>query len=51
VVYPDGVWYGHVTLADVDEIVDLHILGGKLVERLIIPDSCLNANCEHRPPK
>jgi (2Fe-2S) ferredoxin len=51
VVYPDAVWYGRVTLADVDEIVESHIVGGKPVERLMLPDSCLNANCEHRPPK
>jgi (2Fe-2S) ferredoxin len=31
-----------VTAADVDEIVDSHIIGGKPVERLIIPDSVLN---------
>jgi len=42
VVYPDAVWYGGVTLADVDEIIDSHILGGKPVQRLIIPDSVLN---------
>jgi len=42
VVYPDAVWYGHVTAADVDEIIDSHILGGKPVERLIISDSLLN---------
>lgn len=42
VVYPDAVWYGHVTPEDVDEIVDSHIIGGKPVERLIIPDSVLN---------
>ena len=29
VVYPDAVWYGHVTEADVDEIIESHILGGK----------------------
>ena len=34
VVYPDAVWYGGVTLADVDEIIESHILGGKPVERL-----------------
>jgi len=34
VVYPDGVWYGGVTLADVDEIFTRHILGGQVVERL-----------------
>ena len=28
VVYPDAVWYGRVTLADVDEIIESHIVGG-----------------------
>jgi (2Fe-2S) ferredoxin len=41
-VYPDAVWYGGVTPADVDEIIDSHIIGGRPVERLIIPDSVLN---------
>ncbi len=49
VVYPEGVWYGGVTLADVDEIVDSHIVGGKPVERLMMRDSCINTSaCEHR---
>ena len=34
VVYPDNVWYGHVTPADVDEIVTSHLEGGVPVERL-----------------
>jgi len=34
VVYPEGVWYGRVTLADVDEIFTRHIVGGQVVERL-----------------
>ncbi|HZD30516.1 MAG TPA: (2Fe-2S) ferredoxin domain-containing protein [Candidatus Angelobacter sp.] len=51
VVYPEAVWYGHVTLADVDEIVQSHIVGGKPVDRLQIADACLNAaTCEHRKP-
>ena len=37
VVYPDDVWYGKVTEADVAEIVESHLLGGKPVERLVIP--------------
>jgi (2Fe-2S) ferredoxin len=36
VVYPEGVWYGRVTLADVDEIFTSHVLGGQAVERLRI---------------
>ena len=36
VVYPEGVWYGGVTAADVPEIVESHLVGGKPVERLFI---------------
>lgn len=35
-VYPDNVWYGSVTPGDVEEIMDEHIEGGKVVERLVI---------------
>ncbi len=38
VVYPEAVWYGGVTLEDVDEIIDRHLVGGAAVERLVIPD-------------
>jgi (2Fe-2S) ferredoxin len=34
VVYPEGVWYGHVTPDDVDEIFREHVLAGRPVERL-----------------
>lgn len=37
VVYPEGVWYGKVTPADVSEIVESHLVQGKVVERLQIP--------------
>ncbi len=36
VVYPEGVWYGGVTVADVKEIVESHLIGGKPVERLVV---------------
>jgi (2Fe-2S) ferredoxin len=36
VVYPDGIFYGGVTPADVDEIVSSHLVMNKPVERLII---------------
>ena len=41
VVYPDAVWYGGVTPEDVDEIIEEHIVGGRPVERLVIPDDRL----------
>jgi len=34
VVYPEQVWYGGVTPADVGTIVDEHLVGGVPVERL-----------------
>jgi len=34
-VYPDGIWYAHVTPADVPEIIEGHIKGGAPVERLV----------------
>ena len=36
-VMPDNVWYGGVGVQDVKEIVDLHLINGKVVERLQIP--------------
>lgn len=36
VVYPDNVWYGSVTPDDVAEIIDRHIEGGTVVERLAL---------------
>jgi (2Fe-2S) ferredoxin len=51
VVYPDAVWYGGVTPADVDEIIDSHIIGGRPVERLIIPDAVLNNTQRRSAPE
>lgn len=49
VVYPEGVWYGFVTLEDVEEIVESHLVNGRPVERLRLPESCLNTpHCPHR---
>ncbi|MDP2784225.1 MAG: (2Fe-2S) ferredoxin domain-containing protein [Sulfurimicrobium sp.] len=36
VVYPEGVWYTYVDQADIDEIVDSHLVGNQVVERLKI---------------
>ena len=36
VVYPEQVWYGNVTVADIAEIVDRHLVAGELVTRLLI---------------
>lgn len=36
VVYPEQIWYGGVTLDDVEEIIQSHIINNKPVERLFI---------------
>jgi (2Fe-2S) ferredoxin len=36
VVYPDAVWYTYVDRADIDEIIDSHVVAGRIVERLKI---------------
>jgi (2Fe-2S) ferredoxin len=38
VVYPEQVWYGHVTVDDIPELIDKHLVGGEVVERLLQPD-------------
>ncbi len=50
VVYPEQVWYGRVQAEDVGEIVREHLLGGQPVERLRLPETCVNtAACPHKP--
>jgi (2Fe-2S) ferredoxin len=50
VVYPDAIWYGGVSLKDVAEIVESHVVNGRPVERLRLPDECVNTEvCEHKP--
>jgi (2Fe-2S) ferredoxin len=43
VIYPQAIWYGGVTLADVPRIVEETILHGRVLEDLRIPDEKLNA--------
>jgi len=38
VVYPEGIWYGKVTEADVAELFDAHLSGRGSVDRLRLPD-------------
>ena len=36
VVYPQETWYSFIDQSDVDEIIDEHLLNGRIVERLKI---------------
>ena len=42
VVYPEQIWYGKVTVADVEEIIQEHIIKNIPVERLKIKDEKFN---------
>src|SRR5947207_8764253 len=35
-VYPDGIWYAQVRAGDVAEIVEKHLMNGRVVERLAL---------------
>lgn len=50
VVYPEAAWYGFVKIEDVPAIMDQHVIGGRPVARLLLPEACLNTpDCLHRP--
>lgn len=36
VVYPEGTWYTHLKLEDVQPIIEEHLIGGRPVERLLM---------------
>ena len=42
VVYPEQIWYGGVTLDDVEQIIEEHLVNNKPVERLKIKDKKFN---------
>jgi len=42
VIYPQAIWYGGVTAADVPRIVEETIVGGHVLDDLLIPSEMLN---------
>lgn len=36
VIYPEGVWYGYRSDADIDEIIETHLVRGEIVARLLL---------------
>lgn len=50
VVYPEGIWYGGVTVDDIEEIVEKTILNGQVIERLLIRDPAYAPERMQFPP-
>lgn len=50
VVYPEGVWYSHVGLADAERIAREHLVGGRLVEDLAYVTPKAGANKVPKKP-
>ena len=36
VVYPEGVWYTYIDESDIDEILEEHVIKGRIVDRLLL---------------
>jgi (2Fe-2S) ferredoxin len=52
VVYPEQTWYGFVKPEDLNELVESHLVAGNPVERMELPDDCVNTPvCPHKPAK
>jgi (2Fe-2S) ferredoxin len=39
VIYPDGVWYRPTCIEDVEEILQVHVIGGGRVRRLMLTEA------------
>ena len=39
VIYPEGTWYSCKTKADIDEVIDSHLINKKKATRLLLPPS------------
>jgi len=47
VIYPQGIWYTVKSVADVEEIVQGHLIGGNRVERLLMPTPWARGSSQH----
>lgn len=48
IIYPEGVFYSSVTADDVPEIVEEHLLKGRIVDRLIYRDHTIKDKVDHK---
>ena len=46
IVYPEGTFYSRVTVDDIPEIVEEHLLKGRIVERLVYNEGAKSADAD-----
>jgi (2Fe-2S) ferredoxin len=49
VIYPQEIWYGNVTPADVPRIIEETVVGGRILDDLRIPEHRLNTKGKSVP--
>ena len=49
IVYPEGTFYSHVKVDDVDEIVTEHLLKGRIVQHLVYSESAAHEQAASKP--
>ena len=49
VIYPQQIWYGHVTVDDGPRIVEETVIGGNILTDLLIKDDWLNTKGQGPP--
>lgn len=50
VIYPEAVWYKGVKAEHVEEIIEKHVVGGEIVERLLMREAMGDAGATRLPP-
>jgi (2Fe-2S) ferredoxin len=49
VIYPEGVWYTYRSTEDIDEILQEHVIQGRIVTRLLMPSASFESNFPKDP--